>query len=188
MNLLRGWAELTPSQKLTALVAFGRLFHAGAAAFQVYLMESSARETSRQVNKVIREARRIADTTEKTFAQSKRVLDSNIEMNRNDHRAWVGPIDRTSPAFSDGSRSVYIKEGFKTVIGVLPFMSETGGNPILRSIRTIRPGEHCYTTKNQIVFLGGPCPALWRGMERGILRIRQAIKRFCGEGYRYTGS
>lgn len=44
----------------TAVVAFGTLFYAGAAAFQIYVLKQSAAETSRQTDKLIEASDRLA--------------------------------------------------------------------------------------------------------------------------------
>jgi cell division protein FtsI/penicillin-binding protein 2 len=142
MKLLQRWKMTSIANQLlavaTVVMAFGTLFYVGVAVSQYCLMKSGARETANQVNKVITEARRIADSTEKTFAQSKAALDASIEISRNDQRAWVGPIEVTLPQFSDGSHAVYLKEGSQATIGVT--ITNSGKTPARKFMPRIQMG------------------------------------------------
>ena len=95
--LRQRWAQTTLANKLmvitTAIVAFGTLFYAGIAIFQWLLMKESAKQTSVQIDKLIAESRRIADTSNETANQAKRALDATIENFRLEQRAWVGPTE-----------------------------------------------------------------------------------------------
>lgn len=93
-------------------------------------MQSASKQTDRMIN----EANRIANSMEKTLEQSKKALDASIEMWRQDQRAWVGIVKATAPAFKEDSRRVHIKEGEKIAFGVV--ITNSGKTPA-RKFRAI---------------------------------------------------
>ena len=107
--LRQRWAQTTLANKLmvitTAIVAFGTLFYAGVAIYQWLLMKESAKQTSVQIDKLIAESRRIADTSNETANQAKRALDATIENFRLEQRAWVGPTEvQTTTGAKEGQQ------------------------------------------------------------------------------------
>jgi hypothetical protein len=117
MNLRQRWQQTTLSNKLmvitTAIVAFGTVFYVVVAIFQWQLMKESGEQTSRQTDKVIAEARRIADTSNESARQAKVALDATINNFRLEQRAWIGVTQVYSPEYTDGDNKVYLKEGQK---------------------------------------------------------------------------
>jgi hypothetical protein len=104
MDIFQRWKQTSVANKLLVytgvLVAFGTLFYAGAAVFQICLMKENARETAKQNDKLIMEAKRIAETMEEnnhqnkialdaSLKQSQKALDVSIENARLDQRAWI---------------------------------------------------------------------------------------------------
>jgi hypothetical protein len=115
MELLKRWKQTTLANKLmvvtTAIVAFGTLFYACVAVFQWKMMEESGKQTSEQIDKLITQSRRIADTSDETAKQSKKVLDTTIENFHLEQRAWIGFASAADPEYTEGGKMVYVKEG-----------------------------------------------------------------------------
>ncbi len=93
MTLIQRWKQTALHNKalvLTSLlVAFGTIFYAGAAAFQVWILEKSSETTSSQNSQLIWQADRIAKAMESSVDRSKAALDATIESFHLEQRAWV---------------------------------------------------------------------------------------------------
>ena len=140
MNLLQRWKQTALHNKAlvltSVLVAFGTLFYAGAAVFQICMMKNIGKQTTKQTEQLITEANRIANSMEETSKQSKSALQASIEMARRDQRAWIGPITMEEPTLSDANgRPVYIKEGIATKFTV--YIINSGKSPALNVKFTI---------------------------------------------------
>jgi flagellar basal body-associated protein FliL len=107
------------------MVAFGTLFYAGAAVFQICMMKESARQSSAQADALIAKADSIAksmgaanaqqktaldetllqnrEALAKTLSQGKAVLDASIDISRNDQRAWLNPVSFRLTVLTDNS-------------------------------------------------------------------------------------
>ena len=131
MKFLQRWKQTALHNKALVLtgvlVAAGTLFYAGAAVFQIYLMNYSAKQATVQTERMINEADRIADSIERSFEQSKKSLDASMEMLRRDQRAWVGPV-KVMPAWRDPTnKPIFIKEGFAPQFEVV--ITNSGKSP-----------------------------------------------------------
>lgn len=138
MKLPQRWEQTTLANKLmvitTAIVAFGTVFYVVVAAFQWKLMKTSGEQTSLQIDRLIVEARHVADTSAENTRQSKAALDATIENFHLEQRAWVGPTIVSYPTHIVNGNKVYVKEGekFATVIAV-----KNSGKTPARDVRTV---------------------------------------------------
>jgi hypothetical protein len=101
----------------TAIVAFGTVFYVAVAISQWCLMKESGKQTSSQIDKIIDEARRIADTSSETARQAKVALDATIENFRLEQRAWVGEVGIHKVIFKEGQKikaAIIVKNSGKT--------------------------------------------------------------------------
>jgi hypothetical protein len=60
---------------------------------------------------------------------AKRSIEATQEQFRLDQRAWVGVIERTPPAFQDGTRHFFVKEGERCTLGVM--IKNSGKTPAI---------------------------------------------------------
>jgi hypothetical protein len=115
MKLWHKWKKTSVANQLmvytTAIVAFGTIFYAAVAVFQWQLMKESAVQTAGQVDKLIDQAKRLADT-------SKTALDATVENFRLEQRAWVGPILVLPPEYTEGNKRLYVKEAQPIKCGI----------------------------------------------------------------------
>jgi hypothetical protein len=88
---------------------------------------------SKQTDRLIKEANRIANSMEKTSEESKRALDATIGMARRDQRAWVGPIEVVPAWREPTNKPIYIKDGFPAKFEVV--ITNSGKSPA-RKVRT----------------------------------------------------
>lgn len=129
MKLLDKWRKTTVANQLmvytTAIVAVGTIFYTIVAVFQWQLMKESGKQTSVQVDKLIDQSKRIADTSDETAHQAKVALDTTIENARLEQRAWIGITSMYSNDYSQGNK-IFI-EGKMSRIGV--FVINSGKTP-----------------------------------------------------------
>ncbi|MEW6600932.1 MAG: hypothetical protein AB1499_08170 [Nitrospirota bacterium] len=134
MNLRQRWQQTTLANQLmvitTAIVAFGTVFYVIVAIFQWQLMKEAGEQTSDQMNKVIAEARRIADISSDSAKQAKDALDATIDNFRLEQRAWVGVEGVLPPEYKDGNKKIYVKSGQPMKTGVT--IKNTGKTPALK--------------------------------------------------------
>lgn len=81
----------------TAIVAFGTLFYAGAAVFQIYLLNESQKETTKQVDKLIAASERMANTAQ-TQANTATSQASSIAEQSNTMKESLGLTNRAVTA------------------------------------------------------------------------------------------
>ena len=104
MKLLHRWKQTAIHNKALVLtsviVAFGTLFYAAAAIFQIYLMDSAAKSSTKQTETLIVEMRRQSQSMQDAAAANKkavelaeRSINSTQEQSRLDQRAWMGFCD-----------------------------------------------------------------------------------------------
>jgi len=108
MMLIQRWKQTALHNKAlvmtSVLVAFGTLFYAGAAIFQLSILRESSDRTSRQNDKLIAEADRISKSIENSVAQnrsalessisqSKAALDTTVKQFRLEQRAWIATTE-----------------------------------------------------------------------------------------------
>jgi len=76
MKLLQRWRQTAIANQLmvitTTIVAFGTLFYAAAAIFQIYILNKSAEQTTKQTDKLIAATQRLADTTVDALNEAKK--------------------------------------------------------------------------------------------------------------------
>jgi hypothetical protein len=156
MNIFQRWKQTALHNKalvLTgAIVAVGTLVYTGAAISQYCLMKQTAKEqynlmkqtakeqynlmkqtakeNSDQIEKIIAEARDIAATGKESLEQSKRALDSGIEISRKDQRAWVGMMEINPKWKNTDGKPLFIKEGARYHVGVT--IVNSGRTPALK--------------------------------------------------------
>lgn len=133
MNLRQRWRQSTLSNQLmvitTAIVAFGTFFYFIVAIFQWSLMKESSYQTGNQLDKMIKESRRIADTSTEMVKQSQTALDATIAHSHLEQRAWVGITNLASPTFNEGDLKVFVKEGHQTKLNFV--FINTGKTPAI---------------------------------------------------------
>lgn len=126
MNILQRWKQTALHNKglvlSSALVAFGTIFYAGAAAFQVCILKTTARQSSEQVNQLTMKAQGIVDAMNQALSdnrnalaeafrqnkasldaeqdQYKRSLKATIDQFHLDQRAWLGTREFHTVEFS----------------------------------------------------------------------------------------
>jgi hypothetical protein len=103
MKLLQRWKQTAIHNKAlvltSAIVACGTLFYAVAAIFQIYLMDSAAKNSADQTEKLIVEMRRqsqsmkdMAEANKKAVELATQSLKTTQELFRLDQRAWISVI------------------------------------------------------------------------------------------------
>lgn len=125
----------------SVLVAFGTLFYAEAAAFQIWLMKQASKDSAVQVERLVGTTNAAIDKAVKASSealtealqqnklaldaslsqsrasldastqQGKAALDATIAASHNDQRAWVGPTSFALPECTEGNQAVYISVG-----------------------------------------------------------------------------
>ena len=142
MKLWQRWCQVSlPNKALVGagvLTAFGTLFYAGAAAYQVHLMrvtsadsaaqverltkatndaiEASTKSSSEALNKALADNRTAVDkaisqakaSSDTSAMQAKQVLDSTVEAMRNDQRAWLSIIGIHIPKEPEAGASLVV--------------------------------------------------------------------------------
>jgi len=100
MKLLKSWKQTAIHNKALVLtgviVAFGTLFYAAAAIFQIYLMDSAAKNSTDQTEKLIVEMKRqsqsmkdVAEANKKAVELAVQSIKATQEQFRLDQRAWI---------------------------------------------------------------------------------------------------
>jgi len=103
MKLLQRWKQTAIHNKAlvltSAIVAFGTLFYAAAAIFQICLMNSAAKHSSDQVEKIIVEMRRqtksmkdVAEANKKAVELAAQSIKATQDQFRLDQRAWISIV------------------------------------------------------------------------------------------------
>lgn len=126
MKLLQRWKQTALHNKAlvmtSVLVAFGTLFYAGAAAFQVWLMKQTSKDSAAQVERLVgttnaainkavgasgtaitealRQNKQAMDAAmsqskaalDASTKQSKAALDATVEQSNLDRRSWIAPM------------------------------------------------------------------------------------------------
>lgn len=107
-------------------------------------MKSSGSETKTQIDRMITETNRIADSMSKTVQHSKKALDSTIENSHLEQRAWIGPTLVLPAEYTEGGKKIYIKEGHPINCGVV--ITNSGKTPALNvqhsiAVQALKRGE-----------------------------------------------
>jgi hypothetical protein len=97
---------------------------------QYRLMERTAKETGDQTERIITHASGIANATKSSLEQSKRALDTSIEMSRRDQRAWIGLTELNAKWRDAANKPVYVKEGETYTVEVV--IVNSGRTPALK--------------------------------------------------------
>jgi hypothetical protein len=92
-------------------------------------MTSGAVETGAQIERLIKQQQRTADSMEQNLARSKAALDASIEASRNDQRAWVTNADMVPNFMDDKGVPTWVMEGRKLTFGVK--LQNSGKSPAL---------------------------------------------------------
>jgi hypothetical protein len=133
MNFRQRWRQTTLSNQLmvitTAIVAFGTFFYVIVAIFQWSLMKESSYQTGLQINKLLEESRRMADTSAETAKHAKSALDTTIAHSHLEQRAWVGISNLASATFDDGNSKVFVKENHQSKLNFV--FINTGKTPAI---------------------------------------------------------
>lgn len=135
MNFKQRWKQTTLSNKLmvitTAIVAFWTFFYTIVAVLQWQLMERSGEQTAFQIEKLITEANKIAESSRAVSKQSENTLNTVIGNFRLEQRAWVGPILVKPPEYKNqDGKLVYVKEGEPIKCGLV--IKNSGNTPAKR--------------------------------------------------------
>ena len=126
MDIFQRWKQAALHNKALvisgALVAFGTFFYAAAAAVQVYILKTTAAQSSEQISQLAAKAQGIIDTMNRALSdsrtsiarafdenkraldasqsQSKHALDATVTHFRLDQRAWLGTREFRTLEFS----------------------------------------------------------------------------------------
>jgi hypothetical protein len=140
MKLLQRWKQTAVHNKAlvltSVLVAFGTLFYAGAASFQVWLMAQGSKHTDEQLGWVIGNVNWLArsmDLSQKTNEQgieasgrqSQQVLQTTIDNFDLDQRAWLGITEVATPP--------ELQQG--TILDSTAYVTNTGKTPAFNLVR-----------------------------------------------------
>lgn len=102
MTIWQRWKQTALHNKAlvltSVLVAFGTLFYAGAAAFQLWMMNQTSQHTDEQIGRIIGNVNWMARSGDLSQQQSRKSLQASINQFQLDQRAWVSVrADSASP-------------------------------------------------------------------------------------------
>lgn len=100
-------------------------------------MNTALSDSRQAISSAFEENKSALDANQK---QTKRALDSSIDIARRDQRAWVGPIEVQPPDQTVDNRRVYVAVGARTNITILVTNSgKTPGTMVSRTSASTQP-------------------------------------------------